>query len=126
MTHDQVKPDGVERGLVGEIIARFERKGYKLAALKLMHPTQAHLENHYCDLKTKSFFPRLVAYMLSGPVVGMVWEGKDAVKTGRKLLGTRSLLMHRRNESSGLCPWHHSWRFLYRCRQESVSWIGCC
>ncbi|KAJ3310156.1 heme peroxidase [Boothiomyces sp. JEL0838] len=82
-----VKPDGVERGLVGEIIKRFESKGYKLVALQLMHPTKEHLEEHYGDLKTKSFFPKLVAYMLSGPVVGMVWEGKDAVKTGRKLLG---------------------------------------
>jgi hypothetical protein len=68
--HQQVKPDGVERGLVGEIIKRFEQKGYKLLALELMHPTKELLEQHYGDLKTKSFFPKLVAYMLSGPVCG--------------------------------------------------------
>ncbi|KAH8549360.1 nucleoside diphosphate kinase [Umbelopsis sp. PMI_123] len=86
-TYIMVKPDGVERGLVGEIIKRFEAKGYQLTALELMHPTKEHLEEHYCDLKSKSFFPGLIQYMLSGPVVGMVWTGKEAVKTGRKLLG---------------------------------------
>eukprot|EP00842_Homolaphlyctis_polyrhiza_P006225 jgi/Hompol1/6603/HPOL_000600-RA len=86
-TYIMVKPDGVERGLVGEIIKRFEQKGYKLAALELLHPTKELLEEHYGDLKSKPFFPKLVAYMLSGPVVGMVWVGKDAVKTGRRLLG---------------------------------------
>lgn len=69
-TYIMVKPDGVERGLVGEILKRFEQKGYKLLALELMHPTKELLEQHYGDLKTKSFFPKLVAYMLSGPVVG--------------------------------------------------------
>jgi nucleoside-diphosphate kinase len=64
---------------------RFETRGYKLAALKLIHPTKELLEEHYADLKTKKFFPGLVTYMLSGPVVGMVWEGKEAVKTGRKV-----------------------------------------
>ncbi|CAM0137242.1 nucleoside diphosphate kinase Ndk1 [Umbelopsis sp. WA50703] len=86
-TYIMVKPDGVERGLVGEIIKRFEAKGYQLTALELMHPTKEHLEEHYCDLKEKKFFPGLIQYMLSGPVVGMVWTGKEAVKTGRKLLG---------------------------------------
>jgi nucleoside-diphosphate kinase len=86
-TYIMVKPDGVERGLVGEIIKRFENRGYKLCALELMHPTKDLLENHYGDLKTKPFFPKLVSYMLSGPVVGMVWEGIDIVKTGRKMLG---------------------------------------
>jgi nucleoside-diphosphate kinase len=87
-TYIMVKPDGVERGLVGEIIARFEKRGYKLAGLAMLHPSRAMLEEHYGDLKTKPFFPKLVNYMLSGPVVGMVWEGKDVVKTGRKMLGT--------------------------------------
>ncbi|XJO74454.1 hypothetical protein BDV3_005274 [Batrachochytrium dendrobatidis] len=86
-TYIMVKPDGVERGLVGEVIKRFESRGYQLVALELMHPTKALLEEHYGDLKTKSFFPKLVTYMLSGPVVGMVWAGKDVVKTGRKMLG---------------------------------------
>ncbi|KAI9220985.1 putative nucleoside-diphosphate kinase [Blastocladiella britannica] len=91
-TYIMVKPDGVARGLVGEIIKRFETKGYKLVALKMATPTQAHLEEHYSDLKTKGFFKGLIQYMLSGPVVCMVWEGKNAVKTGRVLLGATNPL----------------------------------
>ncbi|CEG65820.1 Putative Nucleoside diphosphate kinase [Rhizopus microsporus] len=86
-TYIMVKPDGVERGLVGEIIKRFEQRGYQLTALELIHPTKELLEEHYCDLKGKGFFPSLIEYMSSGPVVGMVWTGKDVVKTGRKMLG---------------------------------------
>ncbi|CEP16996.1 hypothetical protein [Parasitella parasitica] len=86
-TYIMVKPDGVERGIVGEIIKRFEQRGYQLTALELLHPSQELLEEHYCDLKEKPFFPSLIKYMTSGPVVGMVWTGKDAVKTGRKMLG---------------------------------------
>jgi nucleoside-diphosphate kinase len=82
-----IKPDGVERGLVGEIIKRFENRGFKLIALELKTPTKELLEQHYGDLKSKPFFPKLIAYMQSGPVVSMVWEGKDIVKTGRKMLG---------------------------------------
>eukprot|EP00344_Euplotes_crassus_P000016 CAMPEP_0197005988 /NCGR_PEP_ID=MMETSP1380-20130617/32454_1 /TAXON_ID=5936 /ORGANISM="Euplotes crassus, Strain CT5" /LENGTH=142 /DNA_ID=CAMNT_0042425369 /DNA_START=10 /DNA_END=438 /DNA_ORIENTATION=+ len=82
-----IKPDGVQRGLVGEIIRRFEAKGFKLAALKLDTPSKQHLEEHYKDLASRPFFPKLVAYMLSGPVVCMVWVGKNVVKTGRKMLG---------------------------------------
>jgi nucleoside-diphosphate kinase len=86
-TYIMVKPDGVERGLVGEIIKRFENRGYQLVALQLMKPSKEHLEEHYKDLAGKGFFAGLIQYMLSGPVVGMVWAGKDAVKTGRKMLG---------------------------------------
>ena len=82
-----IKPDGVQRGLIGEIISRFEQKGYKLVAMKLTAPGKEHLEKHYVDLKDKKFFPGLIAYMTSGPVVAMVWEGKNAVKEGRKMLG---------------------------------------
>ncbi|CAJ0768200.1 22402_t:CDS:2, partial [Entrophospora sp. SA101] len=81
------QPDGVERGLVGEIIKRFEIKGYKLIALQLLKPTEELIKEHYADLREKPFFPGLLQYILSGPVVGMVWEGKDAVKTGRRMLG---------------------------------------
>ncbi|KAL3904991.1 MAG: hypothetical protein SGILL_009856 [Bacillariaceae sp.] len=80
-------PDGVQRGLIGEIIARFERKGFKLVAMKLTKPSKEHMETHYEDLKDKKFFPGLIEYMCSGPVCAMVWEGKDAVTTGRKMLG---------------------------------------
>jgi len=82
-----IKPDGVQRGLVGKIIDRFEKKGFKLVALKLMSPTKELLESHYEDLKSKPFFPGLVKYMMMGPVVCMVWEGDNVVVTGRKMLG---------------------------------------
>lgn len=82
-----VKPDGVHRGLVGEIIKRFEQRGYKLVALKMLSPTKEHVEKHYSDLSTKKFFPGLVQYMLTGPVVATVWQGTNAVKVGRKIVG---------------------------------------
>lgn len=82
-----VEPDGVQRGLVGEIIKRFEQKGYKLVAMKLTKPSKEHMEEHYVDLKEKKFFPGLIAYMTSGPVCAMVWEGKNVVVEGRKMLG---------------------------------------
>ncbi|CAE7532617.1 ndk-1 [Symbiodinium sp. KB8] len=82
-----IKPDGVQRGLVGEIIGRFEKKGFKLVALKLETPSKELVEKHYADLSSKPFFAGLVEYILSGPVCCMVWEGKGAVKTGRVLLG---------------------------------------
>jgi len=81
------KPDAVHRGLVGEIIARFERKGYKMVAMKFMQASQELLKNHYADLAKKPFFPELIRYMSSGPVVPMVWEGVNVVKTGRVMLG---------------------------------------
>jgi len=87
-----IKPDGVQRGLVGPIISRFENRGYKLAAIKLVTPSKEHLEQHYADLADKPFFNGLVTYMLSGPICAMVWEGRDAVKTGRTLLGATNPL----------------------------------
>ena len=86
-TFVMVKPDGVHRGLVGEIIKRFENRGYKLLALKMVSPSKEHVETHYEDLKTKKFFPGLVEYMLTGPVVATVWQGTEAVKTGRMIVG---------------------------------------
>lgn len=82
-----IKPDGVHRGIVGEIIKRFEQKGFKLVAMKFMWASEEHLKKHYADLSSKPFFPGLVKYMASGPVVPMVWEGKNVVKTGRIMLG---------------------------------------
>jgi len=82
-----IKPDGVQRGLVGEIIKRFEAKGFKLVAIRMMRPGQKHLEDHYADLSKRPFFPGLVKYMDSGPVVAMCWEGEGVVKTGRVMLG---------------------------------------
>ncbi|TDH70207.1 hypothetical protein CCR75_002222 [Bremia lactucae] len=86
-TYIMIKPDGVQRHLVGEIIKRFENKGYKLVALKLARPSVEHLEAHYADLSGRPFFPSLIAYMSSGPVTCMVWEGNNVVLEGRKMLG---------------------------------------
>jgi len=82
-----IKPDGVQRGLTGEIIGRFEKRGYRLVALKLVWPTKDFAAEHYDDLKSQSFFPGLVSYFSSGPVVAMVWQGPNVIKGGRKLLG---------------------------------------
>jgi nucleoside-diphosphate kinase len=82
-----VKPDGVQRGLVGEIIKRFENKGYKLVALKMLKPTAEQAQQHYIDLASKKFYGSLVEYFSSGPIVGMVWEGLGVVRGGRVLLG---------------------------------------
>jgi len=82
-----IKPDGVQRGLVGKIIKRFEQRGFKLVAMKLCAPGRAHMERHYADLAKKPFFRDLVDYMISGPICAMVWEGLNAVKMGRMMLG---------------------------------------
>lgn len=91
-TFIMIKPDGVQRGLVGKIIQRFEDRGYKLVAMKFFSPSQELLETHYQDLKEKKFFNDLIKYMLMGPVVAMVWQGTAAVVTGRKMLGTTNPL----------------------------------
>merc|ERR1712036_76829 len=82
-----IKPDGVQRGLIGPIISRFENRGFKLVAIKLVTPGKEHLEKHYEDLSSKPFFAGLVSYMNSGPICAMVWEGLDVVKQGRRMLG---------------------------------------
>ena len=86
-TFIMIKPDGVQRGLVGTIIQRFEQKGFKLVAMKMSSPGKEHFEQHYSDLSSKGFFKGLIEYASSGPVVAMVWEGDNAVLTGRKMLG---------------------------------------
>ena len=86
-TFIMIKPDGVQRGLVGEILCRFEKKGFKLVGIKMAAPGKEHFEKHYSDLSSKPFFAGLVTYAASGPVVAMVWEGHNAVATGRKMLG---------------------------------------
>ncbi|XP_015255478.1 nucleoside diphosphate kinase 3 isoform X2 [Cyprinodon tularosa] len=82
-----VKPDGVQRKLVGEIVRRFEKRGFKLVALKLVKASEELLSEHYWELRKKPFYSRLISYMSSGPVVAMVWQGLDVVKTARKMLG---------------------------------------
>lgn len=92
-TFVMVKPDGVQRGLVHECIKRFEERGYKLVAMKFVQPSRAHVEAHYADLKGKPFFDGLCAFISSAPNVPMVWEGTDAVRTGRRIIGATNPLM---------------------------------
>ncbi|KAH9776662.1 nucleoside diphosphate kinase II [Citrus sinensis] len=87
-TYIMVKPDGVQRGLVGEIISRFEKKGFKLIGLKLFQCPKDLAEEHYKDLNSKPFFPKLIEYITSGPVVCMAWEGAGVVASARKLIGS--------------------------------------
>lgn len=82
-----VKPDGVQRGLIGEITHRFERKGLKLAAIKMISLNDAILDEWYVHHKEKPFFPALKSYMKSYPVVAMLWEGIDVSLTVRKMIG---------------------------------------
>ena len=83
-----VKPDGIQRGVIGEIITRFERKGLKLAGMKMTHLTQDLLDTWYAHHKEKPFFADLKEFMTLTPVVCMVWEGLDACATIRKLVGS--------------------------------------
>ena len=86
-TFVMIKPDAVQRGLVGEIIARLERKGLKIVAMKMLHVSRELAQNHYAEHKGKPFFESLVDYITSAPVVAMVVEGKNAVKVVRTLVG---------------------------------------
>ncbi|RLN07597.1 nucleoside diphosphate kinase 2 [Panicum miliaceum] len=87
-----IKPDGVQRGLVGEIISRFEKKGFLLKGLKLFQCSKDLAQEHYKDLKDKPFFPTLIEYITSGPVVCMAWEGDGVVASARKLIGATNPL----------------------------------
>lgn len=82
-----VKPDGVQRRLIGEVIGRFERRGLHLVALKLMRIDRDLAERHYAEHRGKPFFDGLVAFITSAPVVAMVWEGVDAVAQARAMMG---------------------------------------
>ncbi|CAL1373592.1 unnamed protein product [Linum trigynum] len=82
-----IKPDGVQRGLISEIISRFERKGFKLVAVKIVIPSKDFAQKHYHDLSERPFFNGLCDFLSSGPVLAMVWEGEGVIKYGRKLIG---------------------------------------
>ncbi len=82
-----VKPDGVQRGLMGEIVARFERRGLKLLGMKFIQMSQELANQHYAVHKERPFFNDLVTYITSGPVLAMVWEGKDAIAAARSTIG---------------------------------------
>ena len=85
-----VKPDGVQRGLVGEVISRLERRGLKLAAIKLMRVDEALARKHYGEHVDRPFFGGLVEFITSGPLVAMVWEADNAVETVRATMGETS------------------------------------
>ena len=82
-----IKPDGVQRGLIGEIIRRFETKGFTLVGLKLMSVSKELAEQHYAVHSDKPFFKGLVEFIISGPVVAMVWEGEGVIASARKIIG---------------------------------------
>ncbi|CCU97767.1 unnamed protein product [Malassezia sympodialis ATCC 42132] len=88
-----IKPDGVSRQLVGKIIDRFESRGYKLVAIKSVVPSEELAREHYADLAARPFFPSLVQYITQGtPVIAMVWEGKDVIRQGRRMVGATNPL----------------------------------
>ena len=83
-----VKPDGVARSLVGEVVARVERKGYQIVGLKMLTPTREILAKHYAEHEGKPFYEPLLEFMLSGPIVAMIAEGNRVIEGFRKLAGT--------------------------------------
>lgn len=86
-TFIMVKPDGVQRNVIGEVVKRFEAKGFKLVAAKLMQISNELAEKHYGEHKDKPFFGELVDFITSGPVFAMVWEGENVIKTARNMMG---------------------------------------
>ena len=82
-----IKPDGVQRGLIGEVVSRLERRGLKLAAMKLMRLDQAMAQEHYSEHVERVFFRGLVDFITSGPLVAMVWEADGAVEIVRNTIG---------------------------------------
>lgn len=87
-TFIMLKPDAVQRGLVGVVIARFEQKGFKLAGMKLLQLDRTLAEEHYAEHRGKGFFESTVTFIMSSPVIAMVWEGKNVVALARELMGT--------------------------------------
>lgn len=87
-----IKPDGVQRGLVGEIISRFEAKGFTLVGLKFMQVSRELAEQHYGVHREKPFFAGLVEFITAGPVVAMVWEGDGVIAAARKMIGATNPL----------------------------------
>lgn len=87
-----IKPDGVQRGLIGEITSRFEAKGFTLVGLKFMAVSRELAEQHYAVHRERPFFPGLVEFITSGPVVAMVWEGEGVVAAARKMIGATNPL----------------------------------
>lgn len=87
-----IKPDGVQRGLIGEIVSRFERKGLQLSAAKFLQISRERAEIHYADHKGKSFYEPLLQFITSGPVFAMVWSGDNVIALTRALIGKTDAL----------------------------------
>ncbi len=87
-----IKPDGVQRGLVGDIISRFETKGFTLVGMKQMAVSRELAKSHYAVHKDRPFFSGLVDYIISAPVVAMVWEGEGVIASARKIIGATNPL----------------------------------
>ena len=109
-----IKPDGVQRALVGEIIQRFERKGFTLKALKMFRPSKQLAEEHYKDLSSKPFFGKLVEYIISGPVIAMVrhkyYPIASVVLNATSILSCMSC-------SPGI-DWQHTTVYMINCQQQ--------
>lgn len=86
-TYIMLKPDCLKRGLMGEVISRIEKKGYKITNAKMMNLNEKILKEHYAHIADKPFFPDIVSYMTSGPVLAMIVEGENAIKGMRILMG---------------------------------------
>lgn len=82
-----VKPDGVQRNLIGEIVSRFEKKGFQLVGAKLINVSRELAEKHYAEHKERPFFGELVDFITSGPVFAMVWQGNNVIATARAMMG---------------------------------------
>jgi len=87
-TFSMIKPEGVARGLVGEIISRIEARGYRIVALKMLRLSREMAEKHYAEHRDKPFFPELINHITSGPVVAMVLEGPNVIAGWRKMMGS--------------------------------------
>jgi nucleoside-diphosphate kinase len=83
-----VKPDGVQRQLIGDIVSRFEKKGFQLVGAKLMQISTELAEKHYGEHKERPFFGELVNFITSGPVFAMVWQGENVISTARQMMGS--------------------------------------
>ena len=86
-TYIMLKPDCIQRGLIGEVLSRIEKKGYRITDAKMMQLDEAMLRVHYAHMVDRPYFPEIVAFMTSGPVLGMIAEGDNAVAGIRQLIG---------------------------------------
>ncbi len=116
-TYVMIKPDGVQRGLIGEIIGRFEQKGLKLVGLKSIIPSEETARSHYAVHSERPFFPGLIKFVTSGPVVCMAWAGRDAISVARNLIGPTN--------GSRSIAWYYSRRLWYGYWIQYDPWLGC-